>query len=67
MAKKWMQRVRKAIERAGTEGAFRRYCIRKGYKGVTQECIQEGLRSPNPAIRERASLARTFLRFNPNK
>jgi len=63
MAEKWMQEVNKKIEKKGTKGSFRRYCISKGYKGVTAACIAEGLRSKNPTVKKRANLARTFAKF----
>ncbi|MEM2695854.1 MAG: hypothetical protein QXU09_02835 [Thermoproteota archaeon] len=44
-------------------GSFTAYCKRKGYKGVTQECIQEGLKSPNPTVRRRARLAKTLRKL----
>jgi hypothetical protein len=58
--RKWMQRVSKEMREKGTEGAFTRYCGGK----VTEECIQRGLRSPNPKTRARARLARTFRKYS---
>lgn len=55
---KWMQSARARMEAKGTVGAFTKYCKRKGYKGVTNKCIEEGLRSPNPRTRKRANFAR---------
>jgi len=40
----WLQEARERMERKGTVGKFTRYCIRKGYKGVTQACINEAKR-----------------------
>ena len=58
--RKWMQRVSKEMREKGTEGAFTRYCGGK----VTEECIQRGLRSPNPKTRARARLAKTFRKYS---
>ena len=57
---KWMQEVNAAMEAKGTKGAFTRYCKRLGYKGVTEACIQKGLKSKNPTVRRRARLAKIF-------
>ena len=54
---KWIQ---SAIKKPG---AFTKYCKRKGYKGVTNACIEEGLRSKNPTIRRRAALAKTLRKL----
>ena len=55
--KKWIQ---KAIK---NPGSFTAYCKRKGYKGVTQACINEGKKSKNPTIRRRANLAQTLRKL----
>ena len=55
---KWMQSARAEMEAKGTVGAFTKYCKRKGYKGVTNKCIEEALKSPNPQTRKRANFAR---------
>lgn len=55
---KWMQKVSKSIKKRGTEGAFREYCGGK----VTMECIERGLKSPDPKVRKRAALAKAFLK-----
>jgi len=57
--KKWMQKVNEEMKRKGTEGAFTKYCGGK----VTEECIQKGLKSPNPKVRARARLAKTFREY----
>ena len=54
---KWIQ---KAIKKPG---AFKEYCKRKGYKGVTEKCIQEALKSPDPKTRARARLAKTLKKL----
>jgi len=51
---KWIQ---DAVEKPGS---FTNYCKRKGYKGVTQECIDEGKRSPDKTTKRRAELAETL-------
>jgi len=53
---KWMQH---AVHK---KGAFTAYCKRNGFKGVTKECIEKGLKSKDPIIRKRANLAKIFLR-----
>ena len=58
--KKWMQKVSKEIKDKGTEDAFREYCGGK----VTEECIQRGLKSPDPKVRARARLAKTFRKYH---
>jgi hypothetical protein len=65
--RKWMQEVRERMERKGTKGAFREYCRRRGYSGVTQACIEEGKRSKDPTIRKRAVLAETFKKYGGRK
>jgi|GEM_PF-1592526 len=41
----WMQEAEERMERKGTKGKFTAYCKRKGYKGVTQACINEAKRN----------------------
>ncbi|MEM1672167.1 MAG: hypothetical protein QXT86_08965 [Archaeoglobaceae archaeon] len=55
--KKWLQEARKRMEEKGTVGAFTAYCKRKGYRGVTQECINEAKASGNPVLKKRAIFA----------
>ena len=43
--KYWMQEAKERMERKGTVGKFTAYCKRKGYKGVTQACINEAKRN----------------------
>lgn len=59
--KRWIQG---AIE---NPGAFTEWCKRRGYSGVTQKCIEEGMRSKNPTIRRRANLARTLRKLARKK
>ena len=49
------------------EGTFTQYCKKKGYKGVTEACIQEGLKSKNPKTRKRANFARNAKKWNKGK
>ncbi|MEM1672862.1 MAG: hypothetical protein QXT86_12510 [Archaeoglobaceae archaeon] len=44
-------------------GSFTAYCKRKGHKGVTEECIRQGLKSSNPTVRRRARLAKTLRKL----
>lgn len=39
------------------KGKFTRYCKNKGYDGVTQECIDEGLASSKVSVRKQAQFA----------
>ncbi len=59
--KKWMQRAVKK------PGAFTEWCKRRGYSGVTAQCIAEGKRSKNPTTRKRAVLAETFRKTSRKK
>lgn len=42
------------------KGTFTKYCKAKGHKGVTCECIKEGLGSPNELTNKRANFAKNF-------
>jgi hypothetical protein len=55
--KSWIQ---EAIKKPGS---FTAYCKRKGYKGVTKKCIEEGKKSKNPTVRKRATLAETLRKM----
>lgn len=46
--------------KAKNRGKFTQYCKSKGYKGVTQKCIQEAKKSKNPKTRKRAIFAQNF-------
>ena len=54
---KWLQKASKKMEQKGTVGAFTAYCKRKGYKGVTQQCIAEAKKSGNKTLVKRAVFA----------
>ena len=40
------------------EGKFTEYCENKGHKGVTSECIREGLASKMASTRKQAQFAK---------
>lgn len=44
-------------------GSFTRWCKRKGYGGVTGECIAAGLRSKDAGIRRKANFARNARKW----
>ena len=54
--RKWIQ---KAIKKPG---AFTRYSKRKGYEGVTEASIEEGIKAGGKTAK-RAQLARTLRRM----
>ena len=56
-AKKWIPRNMK-------KGAFERYCLRKGFKSVTNRCIEIGLKSKNSKTRHRALAAKNLRNLN---
>jgi hypothetical protein len=58
--KGWIQTVNKGIAKRGTEGSFKTYCEKQGFPGCNDACIAKGLKSPNPAIRKKAGLAKAF-------
>lgn len=45
-------------------GLFTEYCKGKWYKGVTDECISEGLASRDSAVRKRAQFAKNSKSWN---
>lgn len=52
-----------AIKEAN-KGKFTEYCKRKGYKGVTGECEQEGLASNSEKIRKQAQFSVNAKKWN---
>ena len=60
-SKGWIQ---KAVKK---KGAFTEYCKKQGYNGVTEACIQKGLKSKNPTTKKRANLAKTFRKMAKGK
>lgn len=56
--KKWIQNAVKK------EGSFTAYCKRKGFKGVTDECIRMGMQSKDSTIQRRANLAKTLRKMH---
>lgn len=57
MAKKWMQKATKSMERRGTKGSFTQWCKSHGYGGVTDACIKAGLKAGG-AIAKKAQFAK---------
>ena len=59
---RWLQEASERMEKKGTKGAFTKYCKSKGYKGVTQECINEAIttakRTGNKTLLKRAIFAK---------
>jgi len=57
----WMQHVSDEIEEDGTEGTFREYCLKKGFRnGCSTGCMEEALRSNSTKLHYRAGLAHAF-------
>lgn len=57
----WMQHVSDEIEEDGTEGTFREYCLKKGFKdGCSSGCMKEALLSNSTKLHYRAGLAHAF-------
>lgn len=67
MAKKKTSKPKGKLNLKLKEGAFTEYCKRKGYKKVTTQCIEEGLRSSNPKTRKRANFAKVSRTWNKGK
>jgi len=49
------------------KGAFTKYCKDKGYDGVTDACIKEGLKDQDPHIRKEANFARNARKWKHKK
>jgi len=49
------------------KGAFTSYCKQQGFNGVTNECIEKGLKSDDPEIRKQANFARNSRKWNHKK
>ena len=49
------------------KGAFTEWCKRKGFQGVTLECIMLGLKSKNATIRKRAQFALNARKWAKNR
>ena len=57
----WMHDVSDEIEKDGTEGTFREYCLNKGYRsGCSKGCMEDALRSRSTKLHYRAGLAHAF-------
>jgi ribosomal protein L9 len=54
---KWMQKASKKMEEKGTEGSFTAWCKKKGFGGVTSQCIAAGLKAGG-AIAKKAIFAK---------
>ena len=67
MAKRKAKSSKNWIPKNLKKGSFTAYCKKKGYKGVTQACIEEGKKSKNPKTRKRAVLAQTFRKMKKKK
>jgi len=48
-------------------GAFHEWCVEHGYDKVTPECIEEGLKDPDPVVRKRAALAKALLKMQQKR
>ncbi len=72
MAKLPAQQIKKAIERRGTEGTFRRWCKRHGFKGGTAACARYALElykegKVSEAIMKKARTALAFASMRKSK
>ena len=64
MAKQRKQKDDQWIQEANLrKDAFTNWCKKRGYRGVTVKCIEEGLRSRSARVRKMANLARTFRKW----
>lgn len=52
-----MEKKHKIEIKPSHEGRFTEYCKNKGHKGVTNECIEEGLASRGSAVRKMSQFA----------
>jgi len=65
--KKWLGKARASMKKRGTIGSFTAICVRWGYKGVTDECIQRALKSKSPSVRKKAGFAKSVRKFSKKK
>lgn len=49
------------------KGKFSEHCRRKGYEGVTNECIEKGLASKSASLRKQANFARNSKLWGKGK
>jgi len=56
--------IKKAIKHPG---AFHEWCVEHGYEKVTPECIEEGLKDPDPVVRRRARFAKVLLELQKRR
>jgi hypothetical protein len=63
---KWIQKVSQEAEEKGTKGAFRKWCEKRGYTKVTQECIREAKKvareTGNTKLMRRAVAAENMIK-----
>ena len=60
--KAWLQNAKKSMQRRGTVGSFTAWCRSKGYDGVTDACIREGLKVGG-VIAKKARFAKAVRSF----
>lgn len=65
--KKWLQKARSSMKKRGTVGSFTAWCKRKGFKGVTNECVAMGKRSSNKVIRRKANFAANVRKISKGR
>jgi len=46
------------------KGKFTNHCKSKGFEGVTNECIEEGLASKSASVRKQAQFAKNAKSWN---
>jgi len=56
--------IKKAVKHPG---AFHEWCVEHGYEKVTPECIEKGLKDPDPVVRKRARFAKVLLELQKKK
>lgn len=56
--------VKKAIKHPG---AFHEWCVEHGFEKVTPECIEKGLKDPDPVVRRRARFAKVLLELQKRR
>lgn len=55
----WLQKAESKMEKKKTKGLFTEYCG----GNVTNDCIERGLKSPDPTIRKRAAFAKNVRKI----
>ena len=59
-----MEKKPKIEIKSENKGKFTEYCKNKGHKGVTNECIEEGLASRGAAVNKMAQFAKNAKSWN---